>query len=348
MTTVVAQQLLRAAVCGLALQVAAEAHYSDTDAMQTWTVSALQRVFLDSQRPSAVQASGSAVALAAGELESTQLVVRMAKNASVGISFVTSADWPTQHLHLQWQQVGHVEVKDIRQPALIEPERGPGWWPDPLLPVPRMIATPGEACVAWVTVTADAGCSPGNFSASVELQSSDGEHRSVTLAVEVFGFALPTTFKLRTAIDFDRQKLSAVYGNSFHIAGRTSRSSAWIENITRVYEDWILRELRFTPGNIYSPSNERIPVARLSALAALGLNAFNVPLPFGKGSALLQAALQNISAPGGYLDQLDQAGLLQFASTYGFDESEDFDAIESSFAQVRLTSHFPCHVFIQN
>ena len=89
------------------------------------------------------------MALAAGELESTQLVVRVAKNASVGISFSFGADWPAEHLRLDWKQVGYVEVKDISRPDLIEPERGPGWWPDPLLPVPRLLATAGEAGVAW-------------------------------------------------------------------------------------------------------------------------------------------------------------------------------------------------------
>ena len=142
-----------------------------------------------------------------------------------------------------------MEVKDISRPDLIEPERGPGWWPDPLLPVPRLLATAGEACVAWITVSADPACPPGNFTANVVLETAD-EHKSVALSVEVFGFALPTIFKLRTAIDFDRKKLSAVYANAFNVPGRKSRSPAWIANITRVYEDWMLRELRFNPGNI--------------------------------------------------------------------------------------------------
>ena len=58
--------------------------------------------------------------------------------------------------------------------------------------------------------------------------------------------------------------------------------------------------------------SDRVSVERLSALHELGLNAFNVPLPW---KTKLAAALQNISAPGGYLDQLEEAGLLQFAST---------------------------------
>ena len=58
--------------------------------------------------------------------------------------------------------------------------------------------------------------------------------------------------------------------------------------------------------------SDRVSVERLSALHKLGLNAFNVPLPW---KAKLELALQNISAPGGYLDQLENAGLLQFAST---------------------------------
>ena len=96
----------------------------------------------------------------------------------------------------------------------------------------------------------------------------------------------------------------------------------------------MLRELRFNPGNICEccsngcPSqlsmwsltqpllptdgSDRVSVERLSALHKLGLNAFNVPLPW---KAKLELALQNISAPGGYLDQLENAGLLQFAST---------------------------------
>ena len=168
----------------------------------------------------------------------------------------------------------------------------------------------------------------------VALETADGQHKSVSLSVEVFGFALPTVFKLRTAIDFDRKKLSAVYDNAFNVPGRKSRSPAWIANMTRVYEDWMLRELRFNPGNIceYSRNgcsshlsmwsltqpllrtdgSDGVSVERLSAQHELGLNAFNVPLPW---KTKLAAALQNISAPGGYLDQLEEAGLLQFAST---------------------------------
>jgi hypothetical protein len=305
------------------------------DAMQTWTVSSLQRVFPGSQPPSAaIEAPGLVVALAAHEIESTQLVVRAAQNSSVGISFSMEAGWPTKHLHLEWQQVGYVEVKDIYRPDLIEPEHGPGWWPDPLLPVPRLLATAGEACVVWITVSADVACPSGIFTASVALESADGTRRSIALAVEVFGFALPTVFKLRTAIDFDRKKLSAVYANTFDVPGRMARSPAWIANMTRVYEDWMLRELRFNPGNIYG--SERVPVERLKVLRKLGLNAFNLPLPW---KAQLALALQNISAPGGYLDELQQAGLLPLASAYGFDESDDLTTMQAAFEQVQRVTN---------
>ena len=84
--------------------------------------------------------------------------------------------------------------------------------------------------------------------------------------------------------------------------------------MTRVYEDFMLRELRFVPGNIYG--GDIIPTGRLAEQADYGLNAFNVPLPFSThdNHSQLRTALENISAPGGYLDQLEASNVLQFAT----------------------------------
>eukprot|EP01049_Picozoa_sp_SAG25_P002042 SAG25_NODE_101_length_15508_cov_11.653384_7_plen_633_part_00 len=89
---------------------------------------------------------------------------------------------------------------------------------------------------------------------------------------------------------------------------------------------WLLSRFSLNPGTIYSPP---IPftVPELKELQELGLNTFTA---FKANEAYGQnACIQK------YVAELEKEGLLDMATTYGYDESDQLDSMQTTFAALK-------------
>jgi len=89
---------------------------------------------------------------------------------------------------------------------------------------------------------------------------------------------------------------------------------------------WLLANFSLNPGTIYSPP---VPfsVAELAAMVPLGLNSFTA-FP----AEAMYAQDPHIAA---YVRALDTSNLSQYATTYGFDESDKLDEMEATFQALK-------------
>ena len=128
------------------LAVASFAEATSSSSSDWWIESSLVRLFPTST-PARTDATNTAapaatVSLAGNEHESFQLGLRLppsSPNTSYAVSI--SADDDDHQVNITWEQVGWVYVTEIAP----NNQSAAGWWPDPLLRVPKVLATSGEA-----------------------------------------------------------------------------------------------------------------------------------------------------------------------------------------------------------
>ncbi len=201
---------------------------------------------------------------------------------------------------------------------------GVGWWPDPLLPVSELFVIANTTLSLWLDVHASAMVRPGSYNITVTLKplaSGDcagASALSLDIDVTVFGWALDSTLTLKTAFNLDQNLLSIAYNTSHD---KTASHSQWLD-----YGRALLRDVRLSPGTIYA-EDMLISVDELVELRALGLNSFNVFVVPESLSEVQQKA-QEVAE---YVEQLRRLNLTQFATFYGFDESDDLQNLTDAF-----------------
>ena len=197
----------------------------------TWVESSLARVMPASQPPSSSSSGGSAapsispipaaISLAANEGESFQIAMRSDTNTtySVAVGAVAAAASSGSAAAgsapaVTWGQVGLVHVAAI----VSNPQGGPGWWPDPVLPTSHAFGLAGLTTAIWVTVSAPTDAAAGKHSCTITLtptgSAADVAPIVVRLIVTVFGFALPTTPALLTAFNMGEGALAKAYNET--------------------------------------------------------------------------------------------------------------------------------------
>jgi len=179
--------------------------------------------------------------MARNEAESFQIAVRGPTDSS----FKVSANSTSDGLSVRWFQVGLVKVDHIYS----NPQGGPGWWPDPLLPLAESTAFfPANTTSAiWIDVRSTAGTRPGNFSVTINLTPG----HVFTIPVRVFDVQLPTTLRLKTAINLDEPSLNESYG----LKTEEELHAKWLE-----YAKTLLTDYRINPGTIYAKPGGLIPL----------------------------------------------------------------------------------------
>lgn len=184
--------------------------------LQLEYASGAAQVFLD--QPTTAHPVPATVALARGEAESFQVVMR-----SVGGAGLSNLSWTVDaggsDMVAEAFLVGYARPINMPREA---PNKTAGWYPVPLLPTAHL-ATLAAGCSAplWVDVRAAVDATPGprpqRLTVSVSArQTSDGApvHAILSVQLRVFNFTVPT-----------QQSLPNVWGNNEAIFGERGGST---------------------------------------------------------------------------------------------------------------------------
>lgn len=231
-----------------------------------WTESSMNRVLVNSLPPRILTLSAH-IALARNEYESFQVVVRAApgrtlENCTVEVGDLHGPDGAIlSQEHLQWRQVGFVEIAELFNHPLLPEEAIPGWWPDPLLPVSRFSVPGATTQSLWCTLHAPPGTPAGQYVGTVTVRPGDAPATKVAVEATVYDFDLPTRPTVKTAFALMDGFLEQIYGRPL------------TPELRRAYGDFVLRH-RLNPDDI-----SRTDPPDLDDLAHYrehGMNAFNL------------------------------------------------------------------------
>lgn len=173
--------------------VLAEHASSSSSSLAVWVVHSSQQVFENDTQQATTTTTAAAAPLVdwaaqRGEAEHIQLAMRWSgtrplnitvkldgSDGDGGVGARGSIDGSGQKLSLpsQWltaRQVGQVWVNA----TFTADPRGPGWWPDPLLPLPETQMTtlePNQTAAVWLTVRVPVDAEPGQYAGSMSIIS---------------------------------------------------------------------------------------------------------------------------------------------------------------------------------
>jgi len=319
-----------------------------------WVEDSMTRVFPRARPKTGGAGRSVRLTLAGGEYQSFQIVIRPRaghelRNVRVRVGGLSGGTEIVAR-NIEWHQVGYVRVdnldyRPIEGNASLAAAAGadlPGWWPDPLLPVPRFDVAAEFAQPIWVTVWAPPGTAPGECSGAVEIAPENDRPVTIPLRAKVHGFALPRgAGNFQTAFALFDDQLRRVYGRLD-------------ESMRLEWGDFVLRH-RVNPGSIYR--SEPPPVSDLEHFLRGGMNAFNV-IYNRKGQQADNAgdgSPQAVEKIAPFLEALKASGdgerLFDMAHYYGFDEltldrlhhlRDEFRTVRERFGLPTFTtSHVP-------
>lgn len=161
-------------------------------------------------RPSRSQIKPVTAALARGEYEPVQFVLRptaatqlLAVNWRPNDSSKTAA----QSLQATFNQVGYIQVTRPTDTTC-----QPGWYPDPLPPLSLPFALkPNENQPLWITFFAPTSCPPGKIKGHIEIKTTTGEWH-VPVQLTVHDFTLPRETHLQSALGLNSMAINEYHG----------------------------------------------------------------------------------------------------------------------------------------
>ncbi|NSW54371.1 MAG: DUF4091 domain-containing protein [Armatimonadetes bacterium] len=303
-----------------------------------WTENALVRVLRQDapEKPSADLTSS--ISLAGNEYESFQVCLRAApgrdlKDCEVRISDLTGPRGARiEAKNVEWHQVGFVHLAKLHEhPAL--PDAMPGWWPDPLLPVPDFDVAGGVTQSLWFTLYAPPGTPAGKYSGTVSVSPGNAQGFDVQVTANVYGFSVPDQPHIKTAFALMDGFLEKLYG-------------PLSPELRRQYGDYVLRH-RLNPDDI--SRTDPPDLDDLEHYDSRGLNAFNVLNMVkhrGKATwvcwsplevytpAFKQSLIDRLDP---YVAELKRRGLADKAYVYTFDErgEEFWPVMREYFGMIR-------------
>lgn len=277
-----------------------------------------ERIFIDSLPPPAgadAARAAAAVSLAHGEKESFQIAVRwpsdgQATELPVALGWRardnSTARRATSGLTAQWAQVGFVWVESIHP----NPQsHNRSWWPDPVLPVARLMVEPNTTASILVTVGATAAASSaGDYVLDVMVATE----LAASVDVHVSDFSLPEKQALKTKFELNPWTVKECYDRGGFSSGA---GDAMLEK----HQLWVLRELKVQPTPYYfggpQLTTEQALKLRSEGLTEIPISTIGSWMNF---STLVYEAEASF-AP--YIAQLVDAGVPPSQlSFYGFDE----------------------------
>jgi hypothetical protein len=223
------------------------------------------------------------------------------------------------------------------RPSAGRPADYVGWTPDPIRSdLDSVNVASGDIQPFWVELHAPETMKPGRYRVALRVETQGGAAEDVPVDVQVWPFALPTRPALPTAITFDPANLSSVYGIKDPNELKKMRAKFWD----------FLEQFKLEPDSIYR--SDPPSVADLQELQSkYGLRNFNMfyidPRQFdpnnpGSWQPKIDAILGRLDE---WTAKYREAGLLDHAYIYGFDESrpEYFPAIREVLRQIK--ARFP-------
>ncbi|MFT3916883.1 MAG: DUF4091 domain-containing protein [Anaeromyxobacteraceae bacterium] len=165
-----------------------------------WVASATEKIRPDAQPGRAHEAR---IAAAKNEFEAFQIVVR---GPARGVTARAEAFAQPGGARIDGVRLYREALIDVGSPSALD--GGTGRWPDALVPAVDEVdgearnAFPfdvpaGESRAIWVEVHVPAGARAGGYAGSIAI-TADGAETRVPVALEVWGFELPSTSSLRT------------------------------------------------------------------------------------------------------------------------------------------------------
>ena len=212
--------------------------------------------------------------------------------------------------------------------------RGGCWIMDPLLPLNHNKSTKGKlienmTCGLWFDVSVPRDALPGNYTSNFTLVVGEEIIQDVVVKLRVYNFELPTSPRLKNAIQID---IAHIY-RSFPSLEMNELRKVFLETC-----DYLLENFRVNPGSIYNSwsnftaENMRRYVSPFVANSSdlvrwkrLGMNTITIPFtPMNKTRDFVNEILE-----------VDPT-LISMLNFYGFDEfSGNFTEISTAFLPLR-------------
>lgn len=173
--------------------------------MEVWSTSTLCPLY-EASRTSPEASDSARLYAAQGETESFLLYVRAGRKGLRGLNVVGrdfSGQIPAPDLY------SLVRVP-LEQPSKRSFDNG-GTAADCLVAATPRDLAPGGTAMYWVSCAIPRGINAGLYDSEIEIQSENRRPLRYPVRIEVFGFALPATFTLKSLATFDRQAVKRFY-----------------------------------------------------------------------------------------------------------------------------------------
>lgn len=268
---------------------------------------------------------GVTVELARNEAEGFQAALRRAPGVELGPVAVEvsplrredgKAELPADAL--SFFQVGYLKL-DKLTPHVASSYGEPGWWPDGLLPVEKLLIPDDNTFGVWFNVRTGKETAPGLYHGTVTLRPAGAAAVEIPLTVRVWDFTLPDRPALKTSFDIDWADIRSVYGEEC------------FPEIQRKYIEYVT-DHRISPFSLYA--REPVDPGLMSGLEER-INTIAAAPPLGGNDAA--AELAKAAGWKAHLDKVYDSPLADRAYFYGFDEflGERKDTVREAFGGLK-------------
>jgi len=301
------------------------------------------------------------VSAARGEFEPVQVILRPEQDGQlewVEVSPLRSAWHKAAAITVRIDQVAYVQVTHPTDPTCL-----PGWYPDPLPPLPSPLAlSAGKNQPLWLTFHVARDAKPGDYHGELKLTTSLGEVR-VPLQVHVYDFALPEETHLKSALGLGSDTINRYQGLE-HARDKAAAFDKYLANFAEhrispySFYDYAPIDIRFVGEG--TNKHAQVDFSQFDRAAARWLddahfNLFQLPLRGMGGGTFYSRSLGELEGfqegtPEfarlfqDYLSQIEahlgQRGWLPKAFIYWFDEPapKDFEFVVEGMKRLKAAA----------
>jgi hypothetical protein len=159
------------------------------------------------------------IALAAGEIESAQIIIAPLAHSLTGVRFEASVLAGPGGAELSRDAVKLAPVGYVRTDStqlFYEVDQW-GWYPDPILPFVNRFEVPHDGVqTLWVSVRVPEGQKPGDYTGVISVVPENAPPRTIPVHVRIFGFTVPRTRSLQTILGVFPDHFERVYGSAWN------------------------------------------------------------------------------------------------------------------------------------
>ncbi len=301
------------------------------------------------------------VSAARGEFEPVQVILRPEQDGQlqwVEVSPLRGAWHKAAPITVRVDEVAYVQVTHPTDPTCL-----PGWYPDPLPPLPSPLAlSAGKNQPLWLTFHVARDAKPGDYHGELKLTTSLGEVR-VPLQVHVYDFALPEETHLKSALGLGTDTINRYQGLE-HPRDKAAAFDKYLANFAEhrispySFYDYAPIDVRFVGEG--TNKHAQVDFSQFDGVAARWLdgahfNMFQLPLRGMGGGTFYSRSLGELEGfkegtPEfarlfqDYLSQIEahlgQRGWLPKAFIYWFDEPapKDFEFVVEGMKRLKAAA----------